>query len=84
MAKLPLQRLGVADAVVAPYPLWLTLSVDADARRLCCKGLFEGNIALPKLTALRAATNGGIVLGSNRFQQQIAAKQPHSWSAPVC
>jgi putative transposase len=64
---------GGADTVVAPHPLYLALSEDEETRRLHYRNLFADKISEAELTALREATNGGFVLGSQRFQRQIAA-----------
>jgi putative transposase len=64
--------LGVADPVVAPHPRYLDLADADEARRSRYRGLFDDAIPQDMLTALRDATNGGFVLGSRRFQQQIA------------
>ena len=64
--------LGIADPVIAPHPLYLDLADTDEARRSRYRGLFADAIPQDMLTALRDATNGGFVLGSRRFKQQIA------------
>jgi putative transposase len=64
--------LGVADPVIAPHPLYLDLADADEARRSRYRELFADAIPQDTLNALREATNGGFVLGSRRFQQQIA------------
>lgn len=64
--------LGVADPGIAPHPLYLDLADADEARRSRYRGLFADAIPQDMLTALRDATNGGFVLGSQRFQKQIA------------
>lgn len=64
--------LGVADPVIAPNPLYLDLADADEGRRSRYRGLFADAIPQDMLTALRDATNGGFVLGSQRFQKQVA------------
>jgi hypothetical protein len=45
-----------------------------------CRSLFAEEILEVDLSALRAATNGGFALGSDRFQLQIATVGPRTWS----
>jgi putative transposase len=65
--------LGVSDPVVAAHPLYLELGENDDARRARYQGLFADEIPAAAVAALRDATNSGFVLGSERFQRQIAA-----------
>jgi putative transposase len=65
--------LGRADPVVAPHPIYCGLAESKEARRACYRILFADEIPEADLTAIRDATNGGFVLGSERFQRQIAA-----------
>ena len=64
--------LGVADPVITPHPLYLDLADADEARRSRYCGFFADALSPDMLTALRDATNGGFVLGSQRFQKQIA------------
>jgi len=65
--------LGDANPVVAAHPLYLALGETEEARRRAYRDLFADEIPEETLVALRDATNGGFVLGSPRFQRQIAA-----------
>jgi len=65
--------LGAADPVIAPHQLYRALAEDDEAQRSGYRALFADEIPEGALTALRDATNGGFVLGSPRFQRQIAA-----------
>jgi putative transposase len=64
--------LGVADPVITPHPLYLDLADADEARRSKYCRFFADALPQDMLTALRDATNGGFVLGSQRFQKQIA------------
>jgi putative transposase len=64
--------LGVADPVITPHPLYLDLADADEARRSTYCRFFADALPQDMLTALRDATNGGFVLGSQRFQKQIA------------
>jgi putative transposase len=65
--------LGAADPVITPHPLYLALDADDEARRTSYQRLFTDAIPETEWKSLRDATNGGFVLGSSRFQRQIAA-----------
>ena len=65
--------LGTADSVITAHPRYLALAEVDETRRSTYRTLFADEIPEDALTALRDATNGGFVLGSDRFQQQIAA-----------
>jgi putative transposase len=65
--------LGDANPIVAAHPLYLALGETEEARRLAYRELFADELPEETLVALRDATNGGFVLGSPRFQRQIAA-----------
>ncbi len=58
--------------MIAPHPLYLDLADEDEVRRYRYRGLFGDAIPQDMLTALRDATNGGFVLGGQRFQQHIA------------
>ena len=59
--------------MVAAHPLYLERGENDDARRARYQGLFADEIPAAPVAALRDATNSGFVLGSDRFQRQIAA-----------
>jgi putative transposase len=63
---------GAADPVVTPHLVYLALAEDDESRRSSYRGLFTDVIPEGALTAIRDATNGGFVLGCQRFQRQIA------------
>ena len=62
-----------ADPLVTPHALYLALGADASERREAYRALFAEAPGDEFVEALRAATNGGWALGSERFQRQIAA-----------
>jgi putative transposase len=62
-----------ADALVTPHPLVLALGADAAARSAGYRALFDQPLDPALIDGIRAATNGGYVLGSERFQREIAA-----------
>ena len=65
--------LSVADPVVTPHPLYSELAT-SDGRRLAAyRGLFEKDLNADLVQRLRECTNGGFVLGSSKFEQQIAS-----------
>lgn len=64
--------LGETDAVVQPHPLHESLANSSDARQAAYRRLFESELAPRLLQRLRECTNGGFVLGDDRFARQIA------------
>jgi putative transposase len=62
-----------ADALVTPHPLVLALGSDAAARSAGYRALFDRSPDPALIDEIRAATNGGYVLGGERFQREIAA-----------
>ncbi len=64
---------GTADPLVTPHALYLALAANAPARREAYRDLFAETPDDEFVEALRATTNGGWALGSERFQRQIAA-----------
>jgi len=63
---------GAADPLVRPHPLYLALGTIAAARQPAYRALFDVALDDGFIAELRAATNGGWALGSERFQRQIA------------
>ena len=65
--------LGRADPVVTPHMLYRDLAATAEARRAAYRTLFEDELDAETLQRLRDCTNGGFVIGSAKFERQIAA-----------
>jgi putative transposase len=65
--------LGAADPLVTPHALYRELAPSADARLVAYRRLFEDALSAETLERLRECTNGGFVLGSNRFAREVAA-----------
>jgi putative transposase len=64
---------GRADALVTPHSLVLALGSDPTTRSAGYCALFDRAPNPALIDDIRAATNGGYVLGSERFQREIAA-----------
>jgi putative transposase len=64
--------LGIADPVVTPHALYGELAGSADARRAAYRRLFQNALSAEALQRLRDCTNGGFMLGSRKFERQIA------------
>ena len=62
---------GRADGIVAPHPVYDALGPDAAARRAAYRLLFRRRIAAATLDEIRAATNKGWVLGTDRFRMAV-------------
>ena len=65
--------LGASDSLVMPHALYQALGGSEDVRLAAYRGLFEDVLDAELLQRLRACTNGGFVLGSPKFERQIAA-----------
>ena len=63
---------GKSDAVVTPHEQYLGLGRTEDARRECYRALFKAHLDPQVISQIRSATNGNVVLGSKRFEEQIA------------
>jgi putative transposase len=63
---------GVADSLLVPHPLYQALGATPAARQEAYRALFQGMLDDTFLAALRAATNGGWVLGDARFKRRVA------------
>jgi REP-associated tyrosine transposase len=64
--------LGADDAMVRDHPLYRALGRSAAERQKEYRALFRGALDEEFLADLRAATNGGWALGSERFKRAIA------------
>ena len=64
---------GNTDPVVSPHELYRALATSDDERRAAYRRLFESELDVALLARLRDCTNGGFVLGSTKFERQIAA-----------
>jgi putative transposase len=65
--------LGGADPILTPHALYRELAPSAEVRRGAYRRLFEDELSGETLQRLRECTNGGYVVGSDKFEQQIAA-----------
>ncbi len=61
--------LGHADTVIRPHPLYQSLAESNDARHAAYRRLFDTELDTSLLQRLRECTNGGFVLGNERFEQ---------------
>jgi len=57
--------------LISPHPLYLALGRSPAARCLAYRALFERHIDSQDLLAIREATEAGVVLGTDRFKEQI-------------
>jgi putative transposase len=64
---------GAPDALLSPHPLYLALAPTAAGRRQAYRAMFDEVIDDAFVDELRAATNGGWAVGSERFKAQLAA-----------
>lgn len=64
---------GEPDGALSPHPLYLALGKDARERQSAYRKLFRYRLNAGLIDEIRRATNGGFVLGSERFQKEIAS-----------
>jgi putative transposase len=64
---------GSANALIRPHPLYAGLGRSARKRREAYRQLFRYQLDPGLVDQIRTATNGGFVLGTERFQKEIAA-----------
>ena len=64
---------GIMDPVVIPHDLYQALAPSDEEPQAAYRRLFEIELDAAPLARLRDCTNGGFVLGSTKFERQIAA-----------
>jgi putative transposase len=65
--------LGRRDPLVSPHDIYLGLGQTSDARRAGYRALVGDGLSDDAIDDIRRATNGGLVLGSKRFRDEVAA-----------
>ena len=63
---------GKTDALITPHGQYLGLARNEDGRREHYRALFKAHLDPEVITKIRTATNGNVVLGNKRFEDQIA------------
>ena len=63
---------GKLDALITPHEQYLGLTRTSESRRENYRALFKAHLDPDVITQIRAATNGNVVLGNKRFEEQIA------------
>jgi putative transposase len=63
---------GRRDALITPHEQYLGLARGEDARREAYRALFKAHLDPEVIERIRLATNGNVVLGNKRFEEQIA------------
>jgi putative transposase len=63
---------GKANSLLTPHPEYLGLGPSDGERRAAYRALFHAHLDPETLENIRNATNGNYVLGSSRFQEEIA------------
>jgi putative transposase len=64
---------GTADPALSPHPLYLALGNSAVARGDAYRALFDRHLEPTEVQSIREATEAGVVLGNDRFKEQIEA-----------
>lgn len=62
---------GKQGALVTPHEQYLSLARNDAARREAYRALFKAHLDPEVISQIRSATNGNVVLGSKRFEEQI-------------
>ena len=63
---------GKQDTLIMPHEQYLGLARSTEARRENYRALFKAHLDPEVVTQIRMATNGNVVLGNKRFEEQIA------------
>lgn len=63
---------GEASALIRPHPLYGALGLTDEERRATYRELFRHELDPGLVDEIRRATHGGLVLGSERFAQEVA------------
>ena len=63
--------MGIADRVVTPHALYAALGADPETRQAAYRELFRQHVDGDALKEVRVALNQEVVLGSERFREQI-------------
>jgi putative transposase len=66
-----------SDPSIVPHAEFLALSADTGHRQAAYRALFDEEMDLPLVEAIRDATNGGYPLSSNRYKTTVLA--PLGW-----
>ena len=64
--------LGASDPVVKPHALYRELAGSHEARLAAYRSPFEGALGADVLPRVRDCVNGDFVLGSPKFERQVA------------
>jgi putative transposase len=64
--------LGEGDPVLSPHPVMGSLGRDPAERQAAYRELFRHDLAPQVIEEIRASTNGGFVVGGERFQKEMA------------
>ena len=62
---------GVSSRLITHHPLYLALGQSPSERQACYRHLFEAHLDPLELTRIRDVTHRGLVLGSERFVQEV-------------
>lgn len=65
--------LGKGRGLLTPHPDYSGLGASDDERCSAYRSLFKGHLEKQTIVDIRNATNGNYVLGSHRFQEEVAA-----------
>jgi putative transposase len=64
---------GESNGLLTPHSIYQSLASTAERRRLAYRSLFHDSVAPELLSTIRATTNACLVLGDERFKDQIEA-----------
>ncbi|MBZ0095877.1 MAG: transposase [Sulfuricella sp.] len=64
---------GDANSLITPHTIYQALGTDELQRQAAYRELFRYQLEQGMVDEIRASTNGGFVLGGERFQKEIAA-----------
>jgi putative transposase len=64
---------GEANSLITPHPVYQALGTDEAQRQAAYRELFRYQLDQGLVDEIRVSTNGGFVLGGERFQREVAA-----------
>jgi putative transposase len=62
---------GMTNPVLTPHPVYLALGTTPERRAQAYRALFDRNLDPQAIQAIREATETGVVLGNDRFKEQV-------------
>lgn len=69
---------GEPDPLITPHRMYRDLGPGSSEREAAYRGMFESDLDLEAVDAIRRATNSGRILGSARFREEVESESTRS------